>query len=116
MALKDLIYENRHRVFMNMSHFATEHTWNGTVFRCATDENAATKRKNNNVVDVSWDNNTRETLVYVPVEDFPGRAEPNERGYFDGTYMRIMQVQNDGGMLCILLVTYIPRSLRDEDI
>ena len=116
MALKDLIRENRHRVFMNMGHFASQHTWNGIPFICVTDEETAMKRKNNNVVDVSWDNNTREIIIYVPEEDFPGRAVPNEHGWFDNMNMKILQVNSDMGMLTILLVAMMPRSLNDEDV
>ena len=111
MALKDRIEADRRRVFMQMGHFAEAHTWNGVKFMCVTDEEAALKRKNNNVNDVSWDNNTMETIVYVPREDFPGRAIPNEHGFFDNMHMKILQVQDDMGMLAIVLVTNMPRAV-----
>ena len=41
MSLKDRIYADRSRVFMQMEHFADEHTWNGISFVCVTDEEAA---------------------------------------------------------------------------
>ena len=112
MALKDRISEDRARVFMNNEHFAESHTWNGVAFVCVTDEESALKRKNNNAVDVSWDNNTRETLVYVPEEKFPGRAIPNEHGFFDGIPMKILQVNDDMGMLAIMLVASEPKVVR----
>lgn len=111
MALKDRIEADRRRVFMRKDHFAEEHTWNGIKFMCVTDEEAALKRKNNNVNDVSWDNNTMETIVYVPREDFPGRAIPNEHGFFDNRHMKILQVQDDMDMLAIVLVTNMPRAV-----
>ena len=111
MSLKDRIEHDRKSVFMNMGHFADKHTWNGIEFTCVTDEDAALKRKNNNVVDVSWDNNTREVMIYVPEEDLPGRAIPNEHVYFDNNPMKVLQVQNDMGMLSIVLVTNVPRAM-----
>lgn len=112
MALIDKIFDDNHRVFEQLTDFASNHKWNGLEFTCVTDEEVALKRKNNNVVDVSWDNNTTETVLYVPAEDFPGRARPNEHGIFDGKPMRILQVQEDMGMLTILLVSNDPKDLR----
>lgn len=111
MALKDRIARDNTRIFMNTGHFAEEHTWNGIPFTCVTDEETALKRKNNNVVDLSWDNNTRETVVYVPAERFPGSAIPNEHIFFDSMPMKILQVQDDMGMLSIVLVAYEPKAV-----
>ena len=52
MALSDRIAQDNTRIFMNAGHFAEEHTWNGIPFSCVPDEEAALKRKNNNVVDL----------------------------------------------------------------
>ena len=104
MSLKDRIAQDNSRLFMQMGHFAEVHYWNGRPFRCVPDEETALKRKNNNVVDLSWDNNTTEVLIYVPESAFPGKAIPNEHGIFDKKPMKILQVQNDMGMLAILLV------------
>ncbi|MBQ8507216.1 MAG: hypothetical protein IJ466_07305 [Clostridia bacterium] len=109
MSLKDRIQQDNRRVFMQFNHFAEMHSWNGRFFRCVTDEEAALKRKNNNVVDVSWDNNTTEVLIYVPEKDFPGKAVPNEHGIFDKKPMKVLQVQNDMGMLAILLMSNEPK-------
>lgn len=114
MALKDKIRTDRHTVFMRLDHFAEDtHTWNGKpIPNCIVADDEALKRKNNNVVDVSWDNTTVDKLIYVPVEDWPDRYPvPNDSGYFDRVYMRILQVQNDGGMLAILLATNQPRAV-----
>lgn len=114
MALKDKIRTDRHTVFMRLDHFAEDtHTWNGKpIPNCIVADDEALKRKNNNVVDVSWDNTTVDKLIYVPVEDWPDRYPvPNDTGYFDRVYMRILQVQNDGGMLAILLATNQPRAV-----
>ena len=113
MSLKERIDTDRRRVFMQTDHFADTHTWNGIPFTCVTDEEAALKRKNNNVNDIAWDNNTMETLVYVPTEDWPGRRVPNDHGYFDGVPMKILQIQEDMGMLAILLMTNSPRALAE---
>ena len=49
MSLKDRIPGDRLRVFINLKHFASEHTWTGKKFVCVVDEDEALKRKNNNV-------------------------------------------------------------------
>lgn len=113
MSLKTRIALDRHRVFMQTNHFAEEHTWNGIPFTCVTDDEAALKRKNNNVNDISWDNNTVETLVYVPAEDWPGRRVPNEHGWFDNRHMKILQIQDDMDMLAILLTSVSPKNLSE---
>nr|DAW25666.1 MAG TPA: Gifsy-2 prophage ATP-binding sugar transporter-like barrel, 4 helix bundle.7A [Caudoviricetes sp.] len=111
MALCDRIQQDISRVFLNHDHFATWHTWNGKRFQCVTDEEAALKRKNNNVVDLSWDNNTTETLLYVRKEEFPGRIMPNEHGFFDNRPMKILQVNEDMGMVSIALVSFDPKAV-----
>ena len=111
MALKDRIHADVTRVFMNHGHFAEYHTWNGRRFECVTDEDSAMKRKNNNVVDLSWDNNSTETLIYTPKDSFPGRAMPNEHVIFDSRPMKVLQIQEDGGMYAILLVSFDPKAV-----
>ena len=114
MSLKDRIDADRRRVFMQTGHFADDHTWNGVTFTCVTDEETALKRKNNNVNDISWDNNTMETVVYVREEDWPGRRVPNEHGFFDNRHMKIMQIQDDMGLLTIVLSTVSPKAVASE--
>ena len=111
MPLKDRVARDLQRVFMNREHFAKEHMWNGRTILCVTDEEVALKRKNSNVVDLSWDNNTSETLVYVPVEGFPGRVVPSEHILFDGRPMKILQRQIDAGMYTILLMSNDPKAV-----
>lgn len=113
MSLKTKIEADRHRVFMRTDHFADEHTWNGIAFTCVTDDEAALKRKNNNVNDISWDNNTIDVMVYVPKEDWPGHLMPNEHGFFDNRHMKILQIQEDMGMLGILLTTVSPKAITE---
>jgi len=98
---------------MNHTHFAEWHTWNGRRFQCVVDEDTALKRKNNNVVDVSWDNNSVETLIYTPVKEMPGRAMPNEQVNYDGKFMKILQVQEDMGMYTILLASNLPKAVAE---
>lgn len=111
MSLKERILTDRYTVFMNESQFAGKHTWNGEEFTCVTDEEYALKRKNNNVNDISWDNNTRDIMIFVPQEDFPGRAIPNESGFFDNMPYKILQVNIDGGMLCIVMANFDPKAV-----
>lgn len=112
MALKNKVQDDLQRVFMNHSHFAEWHTWNGIKFQCVTDDEVALKRKNNNVVDLSWDNNTSETMIYTPVEGFPGRAVPNEHVLFDKASVKVLQVQEDAGMYSILVMSNDPKAVR----
>ncbi len=111
MALKDLIAEHRAKVFINMNHFATTHTWNGVSFPCVVDDEEALKRKNNNVNDISWDNNRTETFIYVRDEDWPGRKVPNEHGFFDNQHFKIEQIHMNMGILGILLVSIVPKAI-----
>ena len=114
MALRDRIQADVTRVFMNQDQFAEYHTWNGKRILVVTDEETALKRKNNNVVDLSWDNNTTETVIYTPVSGFPGRALPNEHIIFDNKPMKVLQVQEDGGMYTILLVSNDPKAVAQQ--
>lgn len=109
MGFKDRVADDINRVFLNLEQFADMHAWNGYPLRCVTDEETALKRKNNNVVDVSWDNNTTETVVYAKMEGFPGRPVPNEHVTFDRKPMRILQVQQDMGVYTILLVSNVTK-------
>lgn len=60
MSLKDRIENDISRTFMREDHFATTHFWNGQKIVCVVDEEESLKRKNNNVNDISWDNNSRQ--------------------------------------------------------
>ena len=112
MALKDRIAEDIRRIFLQTDHFAEIHYWNGEEIICVPDEEEALKRKNNNVVDISWDNNSREILIYTPVDTFPDRVPmPNLQVIFDKRQMRILQVNEDMGMYTILLATNEARTM-----
>lgn len=98
MALKDRVARDNHNVFMNLDHFAETHTWNGIPFTCVPDDTEALKRKNNNVNDISWDNNTLDKVLFVPEDSLPGRAQANEFVLFDGVQMRVSDVIDAVGM------------------
>ena len=89
MALKDRILRDNHKVFMNEDHFANQHTWNGMPFTTVKDDDEALKRKNNNVNDISWQENTVDKVLFVPEDSLPGRAQPNEFVILDGVQMRV---------------------------
>lgn len=113
MSLKDRIARDNEAVFMNHGQFAEWHTWNGRRFQTIPDEEVALKRKNNNVVDISWNNNFVETVLHVRVEDWPADHEPmpNEHGYYDNKPMKILQAQHDIGMYTILLTMPSPKGV-----
>jgi len=114
VSFKERVDRDRMKVFLRTDHFGDEHTWNGIPFITVTDEETALKRKNNNVNDISWDNNTMETTLYVREEDWPGRQVPNEHGWLDNRHMKIMQIQNDMGLLTIVLSTVSPKAVASD--
>lgn len=112
MALRDRIFRDVHRVFMNMGHFAEKHYWNGKAIDCVPDEEEALKRKNNNVNDISWDNNIRQILLHTPVDTFPeSEPEPNTHIIYDRKPMKILDVNINMGMYDILLCSLDPREV-----
>lgn len=113
MALKDRIEEDIDRIFMQMDHFAETHYWNGIAITCVPDDEDALKRKNNNVNDISWDNNTRQILIHTPLATFPGgrEPEPNTHIMFDKRPMKVLDVQHNMGLLDIMLIALDPREM-----
>jgi len=107
MALKDRILSDNHKIFMNLDHFAEEHTWNGVPFVCVPDDTEALKRKNNNVNDISWQENMVDKVLFVPEDSLPARAQANEFVLLDGVEMRVLDVIDAIGMKEIhLTVTF----------
>lgn len=96
---------------MRSDQFGETHYWNGEEIVCVCDEEMALKRKNNNVNDISWDNNIRSMVIYTPLEGFPGDAEPepNTHIFFDNKSMRVLEVDNNMGVLGITLSVLDPR-------
>ena len=110
MALKDRIDNDISRCFMRADHFAETHYWNGNEIICVPDEEEALKRKNNNVNDISWDNNQRNIVIHTPLEDFPGgEPEVNISIFFDKRPMRVLAVDHNMGVLSIHLLALDPR-------
>ena len=105
MSLNELIATHNTELFMNHDHFAEWHTWNGVRIQTVVDEETALKRKNNNVNDISWDNNVSETLIYTPVKGFPGVPKINTMIVYDGKSMLVRQSQEDMGMYTIVLTS-----------
>lgn len=113
MALKDRIAEDIDRIFMQMDHFAEIHYWNGIAITCVPDDEDSLKRKNNNVNDISWDNNTRQILIHTPLSTFPGgrEPEPNTHIMFDKRPMKVLDIQHNMGLLDIMLIALDPREM-----
>ncbi len=114
MSLKERISADIDRIFVKEDQFATTHYWNGKEILCVTDEEEALKRKNNNVNDISWQANTRKILIYVnasQLADSPEAVEPNTHIFFDRRPMRILSVEDNMGMLSILLEAKDPREV-----
>ena len=98
MALKDRIPRDNLSIFMNTDHFANTHTWNGETFTCVEDDTEALKRKNNNVNDIGWQEDTVDKVLFVPEDSLPARAQPNEQVIFDDVLMRVSNVIDAIGM------------------
>lgn len=98
MSLKDRIQSDNAKIFMNQEHFADVHSWNGLPFVCVADDTEALKRKNNNVIDVSWGQDTVDKVIFMPEDSLPGRAQPNEQVVFDGVLMKVLDVIDSMGM------------------
>lgn len=113
MALKDRIADDIDRIFMQQDHFAETHYWNGYAITCVPDDEESLKRKNNNVNDISWDNNTRQILIHTPLATFPGgrEPEPNTHVMFDKRPMKVLDIQHNMGLLDILLTALDPREM-----
>lgn len=111
MSLRDRIAGDISRTFMQTDHFAETHYWNGFPIICVPDEEEALKRKNNNVNDISWDNNMRNLLIHTPLATFPGgrEPEPNTQVMFDNRPMVVMEVVHNIGLLGIYLTARDPR-------
>lgn len=104
MAFKDRISRDISVVFMNQGQFGETHYWDGFPIQCVPDEEEALKRKNNNVNDVSWDNNIRNILLHTPLSGFPGgEPTPNSQHILDNRAYKILSVDCDCGMLEIML-------------
>ena len=106
VSLKDRIANDINRTFMRMDHFAETHYWNGIEITCVMDDEESLKRKNNNVNDISWDNNTRQILIHTPLASFPGvkEPEPNTQVIFDNRSMFVLEVDHNMGVLDIWLM------------
>jgi len=96
---------------MRKDHFAETHFWNGVEIICVPDEEEALKRKNNNVNDISWDNNTRQLLIHTPLASFPGgkEPEPNTQVIFDDRVYIVLEANHNMGVLDIWLLARDPR-------
>ena len=111
MALKDRIPRDNHKIFMNPSHFAEEHTWNGVPFVCVMDDTEALKRKNNNVNDISWQEDTVDKVLFVPEDSLPARAQANEFVLLDNVEMRVLRVLDSIGMKEIHLTVTVAKGV-----
>lgn len=113
MSLRERIKDDIGRCFMRLDHFGEIHYWNGHEIVCVPDDEEAIKRKNNNVNDISWDNNTRNVLLHTPLEGFPGgrEPEPNTQIMYDKHPCKILSVTNNMGMLDIELTALDPREM-----
>lgn len=113
MSLRDRVTNDINRCFMRADHFGETHYWNGLPITCVPDEEEALKRKNNNVNDISWDNNNRNILIHTPLADFPGgvEPEPNTHIVFDERPFKVLAVDHNIGVLGIHLLALDPREI-----
>lgn len=112
MAFKDRLQHDLDAVIFNVDSTGEYHTWNRHTIRCHVDEETALRRKNENVIDVGWDNTTTEKVIYASVEGFPSRPVPGMNVFFDDRPYRVLQAQDDMGMYTILIVATAPKNGR----
>lgn len=106
MSLKDRIGADISRVFVNMAQFGEEHYWNGVKIYTVPDEEEALKRKKLDANEIGWDATTRTIMLHVALEGFPGgEPEPNTQVILDRKPMRVIDVNNNLGMLDIVLTS-----------
>lgn len=112
MPLQDRLEADARRILESTEQFATEHLWDRRPIICVVDNHTALKRKNNNVIDISWDNDSEEILLYVHESQFKGMSRPRSQQtvLFDKTIMTVSQVSLDEGVYEMILTT---RKARD---
>ena len=109
MPLIDRIQQDNERVFMNTGQHATTHVWDGKPIVCVVDNETALKRKNNNVVDISWDNDSVDIHLFFSAIPHEGHEPPTkpplpqQQVEFDRMLYTINQVSADEGMYQITL-------------
>lgn len=105
MSLKDRMTQDIWRVYMNQKQFAELHQWGDQTITCVIDNETAWKRKNNNVVDISYDPNTNDLMLFVPKSEFAEDRipEPQHEILFDRNLYNILSVDDNAGMLGIML-------------
>jgi hypothetical protein len=96
---------------MNLDQFGERHMWDNTEITCIIDREAALKRKNNNVVDLSWDFNYEELVLYALASAFTKKPLPQQTVLFDRNMWRVLQVGEDEGMLNVLLVRRVAKEV-----
>lgn len=111
MSFRESIKQDIGAVFMCTDEFAEEHIWNGTRIVCVIDVDTELKRKNNNVLDISWDNNREEINVFVPVMQLAQKPRVNGEILLDGNSYRVMNVDEDMGLYMIALTAQTARYL-----
>lgn len=109
MTLRENIQNDISEVFMRDDEFAEDHVYNGKVIRCIIDQDADLKRKNNNVLDINWDNNHAQIHLFVGDDQLDARPEINTEVLLDGQSWRVMICDYEMGMYVITLVQHSTR-------
>lgn len=109
MSLRENIFSDISTVFMRDDEFAEDHIFNGKLIRCMVDQDSNLKRKNNNVLDISWDTNRTELHLYIPDSQLDTRPEINTEVLLDGESWRILSCDAEMGMYVVTLTQYATR-------
>ena len=109
MSFKEAAAQDIDAVFMNVDEFADVHEWEGKSIICLIDVDTELKRKNNNVLDISWDNNRDEIHVFVSKTQLEHKPIINNDILLDGDSYRVMSVEEDMGMYVISLTAQTAR-------
>lgn len=111
MALVDRVQGDIARVLMNQGQFATVHTWNSQQITCVVDNDSMQKRKVGGLKDISYDMNSGERLIFVPMDQLDKEPCPEESVLFDGSLWNVVACVPDMGLYEVHLSSKIGREL-----
>ena len=93
-SFKDCVAADIHGVFLNNQEFASTHTIDGKEMDAVVDDNALLERDAARIYKVR-------RLLYVSRDDYGGRPPSGKRLVLDGREYRVVQADDDAGMLAI---------------
>ncbi len=100
-SFKDCVAADIHGVFLNTQEFADTHTIDGRKMDAVVDDNALLERDAARGGVHSDGIYKVRRLLYVSRDDYGGRPPSGKRLVLDGREYRVVQADDDAGMLAI---------------